>query len=316
MSLLEEIKNKLKSEKNLSDSSIKLYLSNLSKLNDDKPIKNLNFLVDSEKIIVKLDKYKENTKRNYLIAITSILSLFRDKNKKMNKLYNEYLQRMIGKNKELKQVESQNIMSDTQKINWINWDDVIDIRNKFQNKVNEFKNDKIISESQYNILLQYIILCLYTMMPPRRNVDYQFMNVVKSKAQALDDSINYFIFDDKQFIFNKYKTAKVIGKIIVDVAPDLIESIDVFLKHHPVIKGKINTKTNTRLLVYYNGNGFNGSNSITRILNLIFNKNVASSMLRHIYLTHTSGDALKTIKDNAQKMGHSSNMAIQYIKQN
>ncbi len=76
--------------KQLTESSIKLYISNLQRLNDDKPLKNFDFLKNVDDVIKKLDKYKENTKRNYLITIVSSLSLGKN-----NKLYNQYYDLLI-----------------------------------------------------------------------------------------------------------------------------------------------------------------------------------------------------------------------------
>ena len=51
-------------------------------------------------------------------------------------------------------------------------------------------------------------------------------------------------------------------------------------------KGKKLSKTsNIPFLVYNDGKEFNKINSITRILNKIFDKKIGSSMLRHIFLT-------------------------------
>jgi hypothetical protein len=60
----------------------------------------------------------------------------------------------------------------------------------------------------------------------------------------------------------------------------------------------------------------NKINSITRILNKLFNpKKVGSSMLRHIYLTEKYGDKLNELEDDAEAMGTSTNMAQStYIK--
>jgi hypothetical protein len=49
-------------EKKLAPTSMKMYLRNLEKLNDDLPLKNLNFLKDIPKIEQRLEKYKPNTK--------------------------------------------------------------------------------------------------------------------------------------------------------------------------------------------------------------------------------------------------------------
>ena len=60
-------------DRNLSDSSIKLYTSNIKRLNDNIIPKNLNFLKNTDTILEKIDKYKPTTKRSYLISIVSLL---------------------------------------------------------------------------------------------------------------------------------------------------------------------------------------------------------------------------------------------------
>jgi len=42
--------------KNISESSKQLYIKNIMKLNDNKPIKNLNFLKNHDNILKKLEK--------------------------------------------------------------------------------------------------------------------------------------------------------------------------------------------------------------------------------------------------------------------
>ena len=83
-------------EKKLATTSIKMYLRNLEKLNDDMPLKNLNFLKDVSAIEQRLAKYKENTKRGYLISIVSALSLDKS-NKQKQKLYDDYYKLMMDR---------------------------------------------------------------------------------------------------------------------------------------------------------------------------------------------------------------------------
>ena len=74
--------------KKLAQSSIKLYLRNLEKLNDDMPLKSLSFLKDIPSILQQLDKYKQNTQRGYLISIVSALGLDKS-NKVKQKLFDD-----------------------------------------------------------------------------------------------------------------------------------------------------------------------------------------------------------------------------------
>jgi len=85
----------------------------------------------------------------------------------------------------------------------------------------------------------------------------------------------------------------------------LLDAISIYLKHHPLHKGKITKNTEFKFLVYADGSPLTAVNSITRILNKIFGKKVGSSMLRHIYLSSKYGDIKEEQKEDARAMGHS-----------
>ena len=308
-----ELENKLLNEKKLAQSSVKLYLRNLEKLNDNQPLKNLNFLKDVKAITEKLQPYKENTKRGYFISITSVLSL--DKTtKQKQKLYDEYFKLMMEKNKELKKEEGENVKTDTQAKNWIEWSEVEKIWGDLEKKVDSFKSSKELSEHQYNTLLQFVVLSLYVCLPPRRN-EYQNMSIVKSATAQSPTDKNYYDVDNKRFIMNKYKTQKKEGQKIIEIPEVLQGVLSIYIKHHPLIKGKISKKTPpTAFLVYHDGQLLDKVNSITRILNKVFGKKVGSSMLRHIYVSAKYGDMNEEQKKDASIMGHSQDMARDYIK--
>jgi integrase len=301
-------------DKGLTDNSIKMYVRNLEKLNDNMPLKNFNFLKNTEDILSKLEKYKDNTKRGYIISITSALST--DKNSKpKKKMYEEYFKIMINMNKELKQKESLNEKTETQSKNWVNWEEVDEKFNELGNKVESFVGSKEINSNNYNTLLSYVILGLYYYLPPRRNLDYQKMNIVKSYNNELPNDLNYLDYDNQEFIFNVFKTAKKEGQQRIKIPDQLMELIKTYLKYHPVIKGKKITKTiNTPFLVYYSGNNLDKVNSITRILNKVFGKSVGSSMLRHSFLSNKYADVLKNQKEDAKLMGHSVSQQKDYVK--
>lgn len=298
-------------DKGLSESSIKLYLRNLEKLNDDLPIKNFNFLKDDKNILAKLNEYKDNTKRGYLISITATISAVKDKYKP---LYEKYLKLMVDLSNEIKKKPTEE-MTDTQKKNWLKWDEVIKKFEDVKNKVNSFINHKEINESQYNLLLSYMILALYIYNPPRRNMDYQIMNIVKKYDDSLSADKNYLSYDDAEFIFNVFKTAKREGKVITKINEDLKHVINQYLKFHPLIKGKrLLRSSNFPFLVYFNSKPLNTVNSITRILNKLFQKNIGSSMLRHIYLTNKYGEDNNEKLKDAKAMSHSVDTQKTYIK--
>jgi hypothetical protein len=310
----EEKKYGKSKDKQLSSNSINLYIRNLEKLNDDMPIKNLNFLRNIETIKKKIENYKENTKRGYLISICSALSTEKD-NKNKEKLYNEYYKLLSEKNNELKNQESKNELTEKQNENWITWDDVKKKFLELEEKVNSFKNSKEINIHNYNILLQYIVLALYFYKQPRRNQDYYKMIVIKKYKPNQDVNNNYLSIDDNEFIFNVFKTSKKEGMQKEKIPDELNNIIKLYFKYHPLIKcKKIKINEEIPFLVYYNGDKFDKVNSITRILNKIFDKSIGSSMLRHIYLSNKYGDVLKEQKKDAEAMGHSVNQQKDYVK--
>jgi integrase len=300
-------------EKKLSPTSIKMYVRNLEKLNDDMPLKNLNFLKDTASIQQRLDKYKENTKRGYLISIVSALSLYKS-NKQIQKLYDEYYKLMMDKNKQLKSVESLNEKTPQQEANWITWEEVSQAMNTLEEKVKAFSGNKEINEHQYNTLLQTVVLALYYYKAPRRN-EYQKMCIVKTDS-GLPIDTNYLTTDTPQFVFNSYKTAKKEGQLKEVIPPELMRIIQVYMKFHPLLKGKKVLKTTCiPFLVYYNGSPLSQVNAITRILNKTFGKKVGSSLLRHIYLSSKYGKVLEDMKDDSTAMSHSLGTQKTYIKE-
>jgi hypothetical protein len=306
MDFKQNLINKLK-QRDLSESSIKMYVRNIEKL-AGKPLKNLNFLKNKEEILDKISKYKPNTRRSYIISIVSVLDKEKDK-----KLYDYYYRLMMDMNKSYKEEASKNEKSETQKENWIEWEEVESKLQELEEQVKKYK--KNISEEEYNKVLQYIILSLYVYNPPRRNQDYSYMNIVKNKEPE-DKTLNYLIYDENKFVFNKFKTAKKEGSSEIEIGDNLMNSINLYLKYHPLLKGKKITKnTNLPFLVKYNGEPLNKSvNTITYILNRIFKKKISSSMLRHIYLSNKYGDKLEEMKEDSKKMSHNIGTQQEYIK--
>jgi integrase len=302
-----EIERRLQ-EKGLSESSIRLYIRNLQKLSGDNPIKSLTFLKDVEEIEKKLSGYKPNTIRNYVISIVSVLGLDKDKRGK-KKLYDTYASQLIQSNKTLREEAEKNEKSETQKENWLSWDEIEQKWNELKGKVEVFKSSKSITAGQYSQLLDFVVLSLYVLVPPRRN-DYQQMMIVGKTPS--DTSTNYVDLERKQFVFNKFKTAKREGQVVIPI-PDALQSVlQIYLRFHPLYK---NGKEPVAFLVGADGRPLTATNSITRILNRVFGKRVGSSLLRHSYLSSKYKDVRQEMKKDSEAMSHSvETQQTQYVK--
>ena len=131
------------------------------------------------------------------------------------------------------------------------------------------------------------------------------MVLVKSISDASSNDTNYYVVDTGEFIFNKFKTAKKEGQVIIKVSDELQNVIKLYMKYHPLIKGKIKKGDKIPFLVFSDGKPLHLVNAITRILNKIFDKKVGSSMLRASYLTGKYGDVKEEQKKDSREMSHS-----------
>jgi integrase len=295
----------------ISASSKKLYTHNLTKLNNGKPIANLNFLSKKD-IPDRLNALTPNTRRTYLIAIVSCL---KDRpEKKYKTLYAKFYEPLMALNKELKDNTQK---TDKVKENWVEQSAVQDKRADLASVIDEVKGLKKVTEDQYNRLLNAVILSLYTLQPPRRNKDYTDMMISRGIPESTEK--NYLEIDGKswRWIFNNYKTQKKYKQQIVEVPDDLKSILEVYLKFHPESKLlKKKTFDPVPFLVHYDGKAINSSTEMTRILNKIFGKKVSVDMCRHIYLTNLYKDvpALSQMEKTASEMSHSLATALTYIK--
>jgi len=308
---LEDILNK----KKITDSSRKLYNSNFVRLNDGQPVLKFDFLKDVPTILEKLSKYKPNTRRGYIISITSLMGDLKDTNpKKYKKTYEEYYKLLTEYNSTLKDQTSQ---STNEKENWITPERKQEVITECDKIIDEIGNKRKITEEQYNKLFECLVLGLYTKIPPRRNVDYIDMLIVR-KNTPQDATNNFLDVASKRFIFNKYKTAGSYKTQVIDIPDDLMKIITLYLKHRPKVgtlpHGETTEDTN-QLLVSFKGEPYTQNNSMTRILNKIFDAKVGASMLRKLYLTNKYSDTLDELKSDVAQMGTSVDVAKNnYIK--
>ena len=275
-----------------------MHLSKLykKKLNGGQPLKNLNFLKNTVAINEQLADYKPNTVRNYIISIVSVLGLDKEKRGK-KKLYQSYADQLVNQNRTLKAEEAKGEKTPTQEANWLTWKEVEEKWEGLKKRIDALPST--LSESQYNLLLEFMVLSLYVLLPPRRN-DYQNMLIVKD-APA-DATKNYLELEKNQFVLNKFKTSKREGQLVIEIPDKLHEVIDTYLEHHPLLKGKHTLPQ--PFLVYADGRPLTAPNAITRILNKVFGKSVGSSLLRHIYLGKYA-DVKEEMKEDAKMMSHS-----------
>jgi hypothetical protein len=135
----------------------------------------------------------------------------------------------------------------------------------------------------------------------------------KDNINNLNKDYNYIDINNKQFIFNNYKTKSTYNSVIIDIPDNLMNVINLYLKYHNN-KKLINKKTIFFLVNYY-GENISQINFITKMLNKIFNKKISVSMLRNIYLTSKYSLDINNLEKDTALMGTSINNSLNnYIK--
>jgi hypothetical protein len=271
------------------------------KLNNDMPITNFNFLKEPKHIINMIKDYKPTTQRSYIIAICTVL-----KNSKHQDLYNMYFEILSNFNNQLKVRTDK---SENQEKNWLSNDSIDKISNELKSKVVK----KVRHKDDYLNLLNFMVLSLYTLHAPRRNIDYSLMKISNDMK---DDKFNYLDMDKKQFIFNNYKTQGKYNSVIVPIEDELMKVISLYLANHPEKSKFKNKNYDVHFLKTFYNEDIIKSQDITRILNKVFGKSIGSSMLRNLYLSNKYSGMVEDLKHDVKDMGTSVGVALStYIKE-
>jgi hypothetical protein len=278
----------------IKESSKKLYLSNLKRLNDNQDPEDYNFLKNTNKIFEKIKHLKDNTKRTYLIGIVSVLK----DQPKFKKPFDIYYQKMMEYNKNLK---NNTTKSETQNENWMEQDEIKKIWDDSLINITQItKNKRKLESADFETLTNFLVLSLYVLIPPRR-ADYLKMLILLEPTE-MNKEYNYLDIKNKQFIFNNFKTVGTYKEQIIDIPKELMDVIILYLKFR---KDKTNLMP---FLVKPDGTAFESINAITRILNKIFKKKISVSLLRNIYLTDKYAKENKEKEKDATAMATSVNM--------
>ncbi len=300
---------RLVADKGVGESTADAYIRTLYVLNDRKPFKNLAFLRNVEDIQKRVGEYAPSTQKNVIATIASVLSICPGPIYK--RLYRIYSESLKEKHTALAEARGDTMeKTPKEKENWVSWEDVSKLRDDLKAEVMKFAGQKAVTAAQYDKLLQYVVLSLYTYLPPRRNLDYQLMYVVKRWSDKLPTDRNYLDLAGKRFVFNRYKTAKTSGVQTADIPDDLMKVIETYLKFHGLGK----SKTEFVFLAKQDGSPLTTVNGITRILNKLFGKKVGSSMLRHSYLSQKYGPVLEEMRADAEAMAHDGPTQATYIR--
>ena len=159
---------------------------------------------------VEGSEYSDSTKSIIYSAIKGLYGS--ELTEKQKEEYSKLIKILLDK----KRSKDPQVPTEAQKAKSIEWKDVLKLREELKGKIKNFDSH-----------LNYVILCLYTMFPPRR-LEYSDMRIVEKEPNE-EPTENLFVLDPPTFVFAKFKTAWFFGVQRFPVPKDLTEVLKDFI---------------------------------------------------------------------------------------
>jgi hypothetical protein len=283
----------------ISEGSKSTYLSKLKKLNGNMVPTDVNFLKNSKRILEQIELIPNpNTRRSSIIAVVSVLK----DNKKFKKEYQVYHTEMMKINAVLNKTSYKSDATKDKQTK-VNMADLLSRQKDLAAIMPIIQKKKKIGDDQMQQLHDLVIVSLYTLLPPRRNIDYSEMVVA---APTDDKTKNYYHAGN--FYFNNYKTKTTYKQQVVNIPEELNAILKIWIK--------LKQKGNEYLLVNLQTNAKYKPTDMTKLLKQVFqNEHIGVSVLRNVFLSEKYSDVMSKLKKDAEQMGTSIGVAENtYIK--
>jgi hypothetical protein len=318
----------------LSPNSINMYVRNLRIVMDGLGIDNIDKLEDIEKVInyIKNEKNKIgastsiNTQKNRISSI--VVSLSSMNKEKYEDLIGEYQKVLLNYMKTIKK-EKKDLdggLNEKEKKNFITIKEMRKAFNYYNDKIKEKKigMKKRITPEEKSLLQKFLVISLYTLLPPVRN-DYANVRVEdREDFDELDedekDNKNFIIFNKdgtKDIILNDYKTKKDFG------------TLERELKKSSQISRVLNKwrkyNKDSMFLLQTNAGNKMSRNTLTKFINRLFkplypDKKISTSLMRKAYSSQKMKQKFKKNKskmeEDAKFMGHTLNQQLETYNKN
>lgn len=288
----------------LSKKSVKVYVNTINKIIKDlKGSDDLKFLEDDKNIIKYLNGLNVSylTVRNYYNTIIVFLQalnypdeLIKKYQDNRDKLNEDYIKQQKTGDKTEKQSKNWATLEEINKV-------VDDLDNDIKKTNSGFNNKKYINKVQLLFILKFYLLI------PLRNDLGNNTKIIKLKdynklSKEDKDSTNYYVYSpQKSFLsLSQYKTFKKYGLKIIDISKEIKKYFSKWYSVNP---------NPEYLLVNLSTNEPMTPHKLTILLTNFFkktlNKNIASTMLRHIVCSEKFSKMKKDSEKLANMMCHS-----------
>ena len=288
----EQIVDTLKDKRpNLHQKSIKTYVSLLKNIMKNMKYENLEDLNKNPKDVIEFLKEKYENINGIKTRLSALFVITQNK-----EYHTDMMDNITKYNEEVSKQEKNN----KQKENWLSTEEIQKIYDDLEIKTKPLWKKKDLTTKELLHIQDFVILSLFTLIPPRRSLDY-----IEFKINNINTNKDNYI-KGNSLVFNTFKTSKQKGTQKINIPKELKNILTKYIK---LISDK------SDYLIFNNKFKQLSTPNFTLRLNKIFgNKKVSVNMIRHIYLSEKHSDNLKDMKQDFADMGSSLQQSNVYIK--
>ena len=276
---------------NLHQKSIKTYVSLLKNIMKNMKYEDLEQLNKNPKDVIEFLKEKYENINGLKTRLSSLYVITENK-----EYHTDMMDNITKYNEETNKQEK----NDKQKDNWLTTEQIQKIYDDLEIKTKPLWKKKDLTTKELLHIQDFVILSLFTLIPPRRSLDY-----IEFKINNINTNKDNYI-KGNSLVFNTFKTSKQKGTQKINIPKELKNILTKYIK---LISDK------SDYLIFNNKFQQLSTPNFTLRLNKIFgNKKVSVNMIRHIYLSEKHSDNLKDMKQDFADMGSSLQQSNVYIK--
>lgn len=314
-----DIKEKImEARPNAKESTIKMYVSNLNKLQKMFKTDTWKFLDNIEDVKEKLKHLHYTSQRNYFNSII-ILLLALNSDNKYDKLLEEYNTIRDEGNKQYQDDNATGVISDKQKANFAELSEVTEMINTMDKEIKDknLKKKETLTGKEKMLIQVFILFSIYSRLPMRNDVSGMTITTKRLYNKLKEDEKkenNYLVIEKNKmfFVLNQFKTSAKYKELDIDIPKDLEKLLRFYIKVNGLSNGDtLFTSTTGKPL---------SRNALSQLFiktsQKYMKKNISTTMLRKIVLSDKFADVKKEQEEMAEITGHSvATMNKVYVKQ-
>ncbi len=304
----------LKKKPGLSHASLRSYTSTIFNLNMNLKTKKRLFdlNLDDTKEVIDFVKKKDTKSAKTIFSTLNVLTG-----------HQEYKTEMDAENVKMNALQIEQVKTQNQDENWINYSDIENIYDELATDMwtllIKYTKDKVPEKDKkrkYTILKQFLGFLLSSgyYIPPRRNEDYIYMFWDKPEDESESQIFNYIDWENKQFIYNTYKTSNIYQTQKVNIPTSLYKWLKTYRKirkNELIFPSDIYHKEmNTQSFAHMFHNFFKE----LPVNHIAHGKKISTRVFRQAYLSNLYKNVpkLSDMEKVASDMGHSVPVALKY----